>query len=73
MASNQNRWINYLTGQYSQQTVASYNISKYQTNSNSQAMSCSQQDHSNKRKFATLGNDNCDTKVHNKKKYFGIG
>ena len=72
MTSNQNRWINYLTGQYNQQAVASYNVSKYPTQTNSQAMSYSQQVHSNKRKFATLGNDNCDTNVHNKKKYLGI-
>ena len=73
MTSNQNRWTNYLTGQYSQQTDISYNISEYPTQTNSQATSYNQQDHSNKRKFATLGNNNGGTNVNNKKQYIGIG
>ena len=85
MTSNQNRWINYLTGQYDQQTQANYN--SFHSSSwirvhsppqdkqeQQQGMIIDDDSHSNsnnnnKRKSIDLGNGNMDITIRNKKMF----
>ena len=84
MTSNQNRWINYLTGQYDQQTQANHNSfrssswirvhSPPQDKQQQQGMIIDDDNHSNnnnnnKRKSIDLGTGNMDINVRNKKMF----